>query len=316
MIEDKMLAQPSKEITTAFFCLFDCMQMFSAMQRTSFIEEAQFSIARFANQELHATVPAEIIASRHCLVFGSIAPPDERLLSLLLLADTLKRGGASQISAICPYLSYTRQDKVKAGESLGMAWIGSLLAASGVGRIMTVDVHSERDKQLIPIPLISLSPAKLFAAEIKKRDLVDATIIAADEGAIARCEAVRNAAGMSANNMAYFKKRRAGEGIYHGDLNGQVGRRAIFVDDILDTGGTLLSACRKLVEAKVEEIYIFVTHGLFTGSAWGELWALGVRHIFCTDTIQSLDRRPGLENITVLSVAPLIQEHLNTREWQ
>jgi ribose-phosphate pyrophosphokinase len=291
------------------FTFSDYKQIACGLQKPSLTEEGQFEIARYNNQELHAVISSSI-AEKDCLILGSIAPPDEQMVAVMLLAHTLKQGGAREITGILPYLAYTRQDKLKAGESLAAAWVGSLLKASGFHRILTVDVHSDRDQKLFPIPLVSVSPAKLFAAAIRKHGLTDATIVAADHGAIARCEAVSNAAGMSFGTMPYFEKRRANNGVIHGSLIGEVGPRVIFVDDMLDTGDTLVSACERLRSAGVEEIYIFVTHGLFTGSRWHRLWSFGVRQIFCTDSVQPVAFGLEEQSITVLQVAPLLREHL------
>ena len=301
-------------MTVKLFSFREYRQMACALQSSQLLQGREFTIARYDNQELHAAVP-DAVAGEHCLILGSIAPPDQQMLSLLLLAHTLKQGGASQISAILPYLAYARQDKVKAGESLATAWAGSLLAASGLDRILTIDAHSERDKKLFPVPLLSLSPAKLFATAIDKDGLMDATIVAADEGAIARCKAVKEAAHLPCGDVPYFEKKRTAQGVVHSGLIGEVGSRVIFVDDMLDTGGTLISACRKLVDANVEEIYVFVTHGLFTGTRWKDLWSLRVKHIFCTDTVQPLRCSTEEKNITVLSAVPLLEEGLSLEGW-
>jgi ribose-phosphate pyrophosphokinase len=228
----------------------------------------------------------------------------------MLLAQTLKKEGADKITAVLPYLAYSRQDKDKSGESLGTAWVGALLKSSGIDQVLTVDVHSERDKQLFPIPLISLSTAPLFADALVKHRLTNATIVAPDNGAISRCEAVKRAAGMPIGETPYFEKKRTAKGIIHRGPVGKVGAKAVVVDDMIDTGGTLVSACEQLRAADVEEIYILVSHGLFTESSWTKLWSLGVRRIFCTDTVPL---RSGIEaaNITVLSVVPLIRERLS-----
>ena len=272
------------------------------------VQVGQFAVSRYANQELHARIEGAV-SGEHCLILGSLAPPDECLLSILLLAETLKKERAAQITAILPYLAYSRQDKDKSGESLATAWVGSLLRSSGINLVLTVDVHSERDKQLFPIPLISLSTDNLFADAIKKYDLMDATLVAPDNGAIDRCEAVKKAAGMATSETPYFEKRRTEKGIIHYGPIGRVGAKAVIVDDMIDTGETLVSACEKLKATGVREIYILVTHGLFTGSFWVRLWSLGVKSIFCTDTVPL---RSGVDavNITVISVAPLIAEKL------
>jgi ribose-phosphate pyrophosphokinase len=279
------------------------------LQTIPSLQAGRFTVGRYVNQELHASVEGPV-SSEHCLILGTIAPPDERLLSVMLLAQTLKKEGADKITAVLPYLAYSRQDKDKSGESLGTAWVGALLKSSGIDQVLTVDVHSERDKLLFPIPLISLSTATLFADAVKKHRLTNATIVAPDNGAIKRCEDVKSAAGMPMGETPYFEKKRTEKGIIHHGPVGKVGTKAVVVDDMIDTGGTLVSACEQLRAAGVEEIYILVSHGLFTGSSWTKLWSLGVRRIFCTDTVPL---RSGIEaaNITVLSVVPLIRERLS-----
>jgi len=279
------------------------------LQDISFFQPGQFTVSRYDNRELHATVQGPV-SEEHCLILGSIAPPDDQVLSLLLLAHTLKKEGADKVTAILPYLAYSRQDKDKTGESLAAAWIASLLKISGIDQVLTVDVHSERDKQLFPMPLISVSTADLFAAAIKKHHLTGATIVAPDNGAISRCEAVKRAAGMPAGDTPYFEKKRTETGMIHHGPIGRVGSRAVIIDDMLDTGGTLVSACEQLTAARVEEIYILVTHGLFTGTEWRTLWSLRVKHIFCTDTVP-LHADAGTKNIEILPVAPLLQEKLS-----
>jgi ribose-phosphate pyrophosphokinase len=272
------------------------------------VRAGRFTVGRYDNQELHAGVEGSV-SGENCVILGTIAPPDECLLSVMLLAQTLEKGGANKITAVLPYLAYSRQDKDKPGESLGTAWVGALLKSSGIDQVFTVDVHSERDKQLFPIPLISLSTDTLFADAIQKNGLEDATIVAPDSGAIGRCEAVKRAGGRPIGETPYFEKKRTERGIIHYGPVGTVGTRVVIVDDMIDTGGTLVSACEKLSAAGAQEIYILVTHGLFTGSSWVRLWSLGVRRIFCTDTVPL---RSDIETgkIAVLSVVPLIRDRL------
>jgi len=288
-------------------------QLASALQDADGCGLRLFSMARYDNQELHALIPGHLAGER-CFILGSIAPPDEQLISFTLLAHTLREHEARQITGILPYLAYTRQDKVKEGESLAAAWAGSLLKASGIDRILTVDVHSERDEQLFQIPFISLSPASLFAKEIHSRGLTDATIVAPDNGAVRRCQAVKAAAGLPASGTPYLEKTRTDRGVVHTGLVGESCSKVILIDDMLDTGGTLVSACERLVTKGVDEIYIFVTHGLFTGEAWQKLWSLNVKHIFCTDTIPPSAHAMAHNNISILAVAPLLREALATLE--
>jgi ribose-phosphate pyrophosphokinase len=209
------------------------------------------------------------------------------------------------VTAFLPYLAYTRQDKDQPGKSLATAWAASVLEASGIDEVVTVDVHSERDKQFFNVPLVSVFPAELFVGAIVKHGLVDATIVAPDSGAIWRCEAIRRAMGMSAEHVSYFEKRRNEKGIRHTGPFGEVGTRVLIIDDMLDTGGTLVSACEKLSEAGAQQVYIMVTHGLFTGTEWKKLWSNNVERIFCTNTIPQSEEIAADFRITTISIAPL-----------
>lgn len=281
----------------------------SGLESRAIAERGIFELGRFENSELFATAVTPV-RTAHCLIVGSIAPPDEQLLSVTLLSHTLKKEGAGKITAVLPYLGYSRQDKSKSGKSLATAWLGSILQASGIDEVVTVDMHSERGKQLLPIPLISIVPNQVFAHAIIRHELTDATLVAPDHGAIWRCEAVNNAAGRPAAGIAYFEKQRDEKGITHAGPIGKVGSRAVVIDDMIDTGGTLVSACEKLIQAGTQEIYIMVTHGLFTGADWTRLWSLGVQRIFCSDTIPARSEISDDSRITTLSIAPLLTDHL------
>jgi len=270
------------------------------------LELGRFTVSRFENGELHAEIglPA---AGEQCVVLGSIAPPDEHLVSMLLLMHTLRKEGARSVTAVLPYFAYTRQDKDKPGQSMATPWMGALLAASGCDRVITVDVHSERGQRLIPVPVVSLSPADVFADAMKRYGLTGATVVAPDEGAIARCDAVKSAAGLPSSKTPYFEKHRTESGIVHSNLKGDAGRQAVIIDDILDTGATLVSACERLVAAGTEEIYIMVTHGVFTGIHWQELWQHRVRQIFCTDTVPAVREERIVELSVVTHLRSAIQ---------
>ena len=166
-------------------------------------------------------------------------------MSVLALAHTLKRGGARQLVALLPYLGYARQDRADPGQSLGAAWAGNLLRASGVDRVLTIDVHSKQAAACFPMRLDSRSPAPLFADVLGKGDPTDISVVAPDEGAVARCEAVIRAAGVR-TPLACLRKRRDADGVTHSSLAGTVTSRVAIVDDILDSGRTLVSACGAL----------------------------------------------------------------------
>ena len=212
-----------------------------------------------------------------------------------------------QTCALPIYLAYSRQDKNKPRESLAAAWTGALMQASGFDRAITIDLHSPEDQRLFPIPLRSLPSAGIFADALRRNGIAQSTIIAPDEGAIGRCEAIRAAAGLSKATIPYFEKRRTEAGIVHRRFVGEVGAHAVLIDDILDTGATLISACQRLLCAGVEDIRIMVTHGLFTGDEWLGLWDLAVSRVFCTDTVP-LPAGVDRGRIVILSAIPLLAD--------
>jgi ribose-phosphate pyrophosphokinase len=172
--------------------------------------------------------------------------------------------------------------------------------------LVTIDIHSRRAAELLQMPVTSLSPAELFAAELERSGLLDATIVAPDEGAIERSRALVEAVGI-AKPIVYLRKERTATGVVHRELVGELGRRAVVVDDILDTGGTLVSCCHELKQRDVEDVTVMVTHGLFTGERWEELLPL-VAGLYVTNSIPSA--RHVSEPVRVLSVGPLIEQAL------
>lgn len=269
------------------------------------VESVALQPARFANRELVVRLPRPV-AGRTCVLVGSVAPPEERLATLLLAADTLKRHGAVHIEAVVPYLAYARQDRLEPQTSLACAWLGRMLEASGVDAVLTVDVHSDEAVRLLGLPVCSLSPAAVLADALRDDDDA-AVIVAPDEGA--RGRAGELAAALRADHPCiWLRKRRTRTGVGHVSLHGEVRPSAVVVDDILDTGGTLISCCHELRRRGAHTIDIAVTHGLFTGEGWRELLGLA-RTIHVTDTVPEAHALASTA-VQVHPVAPLLRAAL------
>lgn len=278
---------------------------YSNMARCLDVERGQFQIKQFQNNERHVVLGTDV-SGRECFVLGSIAPPDNNMFSFLLLCHTLRKEGASRVTAILPYLAYSRHDKNEALKSHTTAFVAELIACAGVSNVITFDIHSQKASQLFTIPVISLSPIPVFVDKITAMDLQNTILVAPDQGAIKRCEELANAAGIG-GNIVYMIKKRMEEGVFHTEQHGVIKEHAIIIDDMLDTGGTLISCCRSLLEAGVKSIDIMVTHGLFSGEKWMQLRELGVKNIYCTDTIP-LAEGVSCSNIHVLSVGSYLNE--------
>ncbi len=271
-------------------------------------EKGGFIAARFKNNEMHITLKTDV-KGKECIILGSIIPPESNLISFLLLADTLKKEGAKKVIALLPYLAYTRHDKFVPQESLATKWMGNILKQSGVDKIVSFDVHSENDRKLIPVSITSISAAQLFANVIIKKHLQNATLVAPDNGAIKWCEAVKQAAKMK-SNIAHFEKHRIKSKITISNPIGDVSSEVVIIDDMIDTGQTLILACKKLKKLGVKKITIMATHGIFSGKLWLKLYALGVENIYCTDTL-SYKHIPRNNKITILPVFEILKSEIS-----
>ncbi|HYF04557.1 MAG TPA: ribose-phosphate diphosphokinase [Patescibacteria group bacterium] len=270
------------------------------MRANNALDLGRFIAGRYPNGELNITV-ASSVANQKCVILGSIAPPDEQLLITLLLAHTLKKEAASKVIALLPYLAYTRANKPKPALSLTTEWVGKLFDISGIDEVISVDIHNGFTEVVFPVPLVSISAASIFAEQIKRMKLNNITLVAPDESGIGRLEKIQKLLGVEVS-FAHFKKRRTETGIEHTAFEGSVTETAFVLDDILDTGSTLILACKELQKAGVRHIVVMVTHGLFTGKKWQALWDYGVTDIYCTNSIPI---PVSDSHIKVLSTLPL-----------
>jgi len=266
--------------------------------------EGECCFHRFPNGELTLRVRSAVERAP-CLVLGSVAPPDENLFALLQLVDTLRQHDATEVTLLLPYFGYSRHDRSD-GRATTFALIGALLRAAGVRRIITVDVHNPLAARELAVETISLSPALLFAAELRK--LRAATLVAPDRGAVPRCEAIRSALGGD-HRIVTFRKQRTDAGV-SSTLEGEPGPENLLIDDMLDTGTTLILAAEALVARATHPTTVVVTHGLFTGTEWQRLWRLGVQRIITTDTVPAAVDGALDERIERISVVQLLSEYL------
>lgn len=279
----------------------------SLLPRSASGERGAMEMGRFANREMYVRLHGPV-EGRRCHVLGGLTPPGPRLAELLLVCDTLSRNGAAAVHLLAPYLAYARQDREQPQQSVAIGWVGRLLRACGVRDVTTIDLHSEQAGALLELPVRSLSPAPLLAPALAGSAEDGVVVVAPDEGAIERAGALAGALGIDAS-VAWVQKRRTDEGIARLGMVGELAPHAIVVDDILDTGATLISCTRALRERGVRRIDVAVTHGLFTGRRWQELPRLGVAQLHVTDSVPAARARRSA-TIQVHAVAPLLEAAL------
>jgi ribose-phosphate pyrophosphokinase len=261
----------------------------------------------FPSGELHVCAKN---VEEDVIVIGRTYPPGGNLVATLLLLDTLRRNGAREITLILPYYAYGRQDRLEeSGECVSGLFVAQQLAAAGASRIITADVHSQRIAEASPIPIVSVDMAPTFAVALASR-LPEATctVVSPDAGGRQRAQALASTLGVS--STAWVEKKRSKDGTakalsLHGEL---VGKAAVIVDDMIDTGGTLAEAVRRLRSQGVEELYVCATHAIFSGEAVSRIAALQLQQIMVTDTMPVPVSVRGLKNLKVIPVAGLLAD--------
>ncbi len=262
-----------------------------------------FHARRFRNQEWTIELD-DPVQDQSCMIVGNIAPADEQLLLMSMLAHTLEHHGARTIEAVIPYMAYARQEHEEAKQSFGAHWAGHILRSSGIGRVYTFDIHSALAIESMGGSIVSILPAPTFARIIARELPGNVTIVAPDIGATSRCEAVRTALGRSEPIVHGHKARR--DGMVSLELHGRSNEAAVIIDDILDSGSTLCACAMELQKLGAKSITAMVTHGLFSGNGWQRLWDLGVTRIFVANTSEL--SVPFDSRITLCDVAPLLTE--------
>lgn len=224
------------------------------------------------------------------------------------MIDAFKRASAGRVTAVVPYYAYGRSDKKDQPRvPITARLVANLIETAGADRLVTVDLHAGQIQGFFNIPVDELTALYNIAGYFKRKNLENLVVVATDIGASKRA---RNVAQSLNAPLAIIEKRRAGNDDRGQVLNviGEVeGKRALIVDDEIDTASTTVSSAQALEERGVIEVYAACTHAILSGSAISRLQESGIRELVVTDTVP-LPAEKQIPIITVLSLAPLIGE--------
>ena len=268
--------------------------------------QEHFCVEQFDNQELVVKISSSVVDQK-CLVIGSLTAPQEQVMSLLLLLHTLVQEQAAQIILYSPYLGYQRQDFHKKDRSQGLLWADAMLHATGIQGVVTIESHCENLLPSLQIPVITQSIETIFDLDMANFVSAGFTFVFPDSGAAERSAWISEL--FPTTLQGFFLKKREHGIIELQDFHGKVGRKVIIYDDILDSGQTLIQTCIALKQMHVDEIVVFVTHAFFHGTAWNDLWSLGVKILFCTNSTPQAAQM-NHPQIRVKSIMPLLQKYL------
>lgn len=272
------------------------------------LQSEEYEVSQFTNQEYCIKLQKSVQGQR-VVVVGSLTASADQTLQLLLLLHTIKIGNPQELILLSPYLGYQRQDRTKTLLSHGLQFADALLQSVGVDRIVTIDVHNQHALTALQVPVNSISTQQIFFEEMHHYVAAGFGFVFPDLGSAQRYAWI--AESFPQAMQAHFIKTRVHETkmVQLESFSGKVGRKVILCDDILDSGMTLVQCCIALKSMSAEEIVIFVTHGFFHGILFDELWQLGVKFLYCTDSLPSAHQINHAQ-IKVKSISFLLQKFI------
>ena len=267
------------------------------------------SIRKFSDGEIYIEINENIRGNSIFIIQSVSSPANDNLMELLLVVDALKRSSAKNVTAVIPYFGYARQDrKVAPRTSISAKVVANLLTNAGANRIVTVDLHAGQIQGFFDMPVDNLYTTPLFSKFIKKKVTSKNLIcVSPDMGGVARTRAL--ATRLKAD-IAIIDKRRSSPGKSQVmNIIGSVKNKScIIVDDIIDSGGTIINAVDALKKQGAKEVYVFITHAVLSGEAARKIKNSKIKKLIITDSIDNSSKIKNNNKIEVLSISSLMSE--------
>ena len=248
------------------------------------------TISTFADGETNVEFQENVRGEDVFIVQSTSTPVNDSLMELLIMIDSARRSSASRITAVIPYFGYARQDRKSASRTpITAKLVANLLTTAGADRILTMDLHAGQIQGFFDIPVDDLTSRKVFAKDIKyKVNTEEPTVfVSPDAGGAVRA---RKFADMFHGDIAIVDKRRpeAGKSEVMALIGEVKGKHAILVDDIIDSGGTLCSAAKAIMDAGALSVRAYITHGVLSGEACQKVEKSVLEELVITDNKGSL----------------------------
>ncbi|MEM1273126.1 MAG: ribose-phosphate pyrophosphokinase [Pseudomonadota bacterium] len=268
-------------------------------------------VERFNDQEIFVEVYENVRGEDMFIIQPTSKPANDNLMELLVMADALRRSSASRITAVIPYFGYARQDRrTKSRTPITAKLVANMMAAGGVERVLTMDLHAAQIQGFFDIPVDNLYAAPIFALDILHQfdgDLSDLMIVSPDVGGVGRA---RELAQRLHAPLAIVDKRRekAGEVADMTVIGDVSGKKCVIVDDISDTAGTLCKAADVLMEGGATEVHAYTSHGVLSGPAIERITKSVLKSLVITDTIEPTTSVAACSNVRIVPTAPLFAQ--------
>ncbi len=266
-------------------------------------------VRRFADMEIFVEIQENVRGSDVFVIQSTSFPANDHLMELLIITDALRRASARRITAVVPYFGYARQDRKSGSRTpISAKLVANLITHAGADRVMTLDLHAGQIQGFFDIPTDNLYASPVMVRDIKERfDLANVMVVSPDVGGVVRA---RGLAKRINTPLAIIDKRRerAGESEVMNVIGEVAGFTCILVDDIVDSGGTLVNAADALLTNGAKEVYAYITHGVLSGGAVTRITSSRLKELVITDSIQPTESINKVPNIRSLPIASLIAE--------
>ena len=267
-------------------------------------------VSRFSDGEIQVEIADNVRGRDVFLIQPTCSPANENIMELLILADACKRASAERVTAVIPYYGYARQDrKVAPRAPITAKLVADLLTASGINRVLTIDLHAGQIQGFFDQPVDNLYGSKnlipFLENHLGDRKGEDMVMVSPDAGGTERARAYAKRLG---STLAVIDKRRSKPNeseVMHiiGDVSG---KHCVLVDDMIDTAGTLTSGAKALVENGAKSVIAVATHAILSGPAVQRLGDSPIDEIIVTDTIPLAPEAKSMGKIRVVSIADLL----------
>jgi ribose-phosphate pyrophosphokinase len=277
------------------------------------IEPTPTKISDFANGEIFVRSLESVRGCDTFVLQSHTAPINKWIMEQLIMVDALKRASARRITVVTPFYGYARQDKKSRGrEPISARLMSDLFGAAGADRMMAVDLHTAQIQGFFDGPVDHLFALPILADYLEGRvDLSQVTVVAPDAGRVRVCERWTDRLGCP---LAIIHKRRdpdVANQVKVLEVVGKVaGRTCLLVDDMVDTGSTIINAADALFEQGADQVIVAATHGVLSGNAVDALKNSRISEVIVTNTLP-IAQEKQIDKLTVLSIAPLLARAIN-----
>jgi len=267
------------------------------------------TVGCFSDGEVMVELMENVRGKDTFVLQSTCTPTNDNLMEVLLMVDALKRSSAGRITAAIPYFGYARQDRRprSARVAISAKVVANMLQATGVDRLLTMDLHSDQIQGFFDIPVDNVYSAPILLGDIWKRDYSNLVVVSPDVGGVVRARAL---AKRLESDLAIIDKRRPRPNVATVmNIIGEVqGRTCIIMDDMVDTANTLCEAANALKEDGAEKVLAYCTHPVLSGKAIERIESSALDEVVVTNTIPLREDAQNCSRVRQLSIAELLAE--------